>query len=123
MQLQPADQNASEGSYVLAGNTKKYKQICTILGKSAKISFLSQSKNYIVSMKSVLTRMIVMKIQYFFGHTGICPEPIRHQNLYISYKDTFMKKAKLCTMFLNLNAQKSLESRNQYLNLVYDTKY
>ena len=64
-----------------------------------------------------------MKIQYFHGHTGIWPEPIRHQNLYISYEDTFIKKAKLCTMSLNLNAQKSLELRNQYLDLVYHTKY
>ena len=49
-------------------------------------------------------RMIVMKLWYFHGHTGIWPEPIRHQNLYISYGDTFMKKAKPCTMSLNLNA-------------------
>ena len=97
--------------------------IYTVPGKSAKISFLSQSKNYIVSMKSVLTRMIVMKIWYFHGHTGIWPEPIRHQNLYISYEDTIIKQANLCTTSSNLNAQKSLESRNQYLDLVYQTKY
>ena len=97
--------------------------ICVVLGKSAKISFLMQSKNYVVSMKSVLTRMIVMKIWYFHEHTGIWPEPIRHQNLYISYRDTFMKQAKLCTMSLNLNTQKSLESRNQDLDHVYHTKY
>ena len=80
--------------------------------KKCKNRFLSQSKDYIGSMKSVLMRMIVMKIWYFHGHTGIWPEAIRHQNLYISYEDTFMKQAKLCTMSLNLNAQKSLESRN-----------
>ena len=74
--------------------------------------FLSQSENYVVSTKSILMRMIVMKIQYFHGHTGIWPEPIRHQNLYNSYGDTFIKQAKLCTMYLNLSAQKSLESRN-----------
>ena len=91
--------------------------------KSAKIGFLSQSENYVVSTKSVLMRMIVMKIQYFHGQTGIWPEPIRCQNLYISYEDTFMKQAKLCSMSLNLNAQKSLESRNLYLDLVDHTKY
>ena len=80
-------------------------------------------ENYVVSTKSVLTRMIVIKIRYFQGHTGIWPEPIRLQNLYISYGDTFMKQAKLCTMSFNLNAQNSLESRNQYLDLVYHTKY
>ena len=74
-------------------------------------------------MKSVLTRMIVVKIRYFHGHTGIWPEPIRHQNLYISYEDTFMKQEKLYTRSLNLNAQKSLESRNQYLDLVYHIQY
>ena len=97
--------------------------ICTVPGKSAKIGFLSQSKNYIVSTKFVLMRMIVMKILYFHGHTGIWPEPITHQNLYISNEDPFMKQAQLCTMSMNLNAQKSLESRNQYLDLVYQTKY
>ena len=55
-----------------------------------------------------------MKIRYFHGHNGIWPEPIGHQNLYISYGDTFMKQAKLCTMYLNLSAQKSLESRNKH---------
>ena len=85
----------------------------TVLGKSAKISFLSQSENYIVTTKCVLVRMIVMKIRYFHGHTGILTEPVRQQNLYISYGDTFMKQAKLCTMYLNLSAQKSLETRNQ----------
>ena len=49
-------------------------------------------------MKSVLMRMIVMKIRYFHGYAGTWPEPLRHQNLYISYGDTFMKPAKLCTM-------------------------
>ena len=67
--------------------------------------------------------MIVMKIWYFHGHIGIWVGPIRHQNLYISYEDTFMKQAKFCTMSLNLNSQKSLESGNQYLDLVYHTKY
>ena len=81
--------------------------------KCAKIHFPSQSECHIAAMKSVLMRMIVMKICFFHGHTGIWPEPIRHQNLYISYGDTFMKQAKLCTMYLNLSAQKSLESRNQ----------
>ena len=70
-------------------------------------------KNYVVSTKSVLMRMIVMKIWYFHGHTGMLTEQMRHQNLFISYGDTFMKQAKLCTMYLNLSAQKSLESRNQ----------
>ena len=70
-------------------------------------------KNYVVTMRSVLTRVIVMKIWYFHGHTGILTEPMRHQNLYISYGDTFMKQAKLCAMYLNLSTQKSLESRNQ----------
>ena len=74
-------------------------------------------------MKSVLMKMILMKIRYFHRHTRIWPEPILHQNLYILYRDTLIKQAKLCTMSLNLNAQKSLESRNQYLYLVYHTKY
>ena len=82
-----------------------------------------KQENYVVSTKSALMRMIVMELWYFHSHTGIWPEPIRHQNLYISYGDSFMKQAKLCTMSLNLNTQKSLESRNQYLNLVYHTKY
>ena len=86
------------------------------------VSYLKH-ENYIVSTKSVLTRMIVMKIRYFHGHTEIWPVPIIHQNLYISYEDKFMKQAKLCTMSLNLNAQKSLESRNQYFNHVYHAKY
>ena len=60
-------------------------------------------------------RMIGMKIRYFHGHTGILTEPMRHQNLYISYGDTFMKQSKLCTTYLNLSAQKSLETRNQGL--------
>ena len=68
------------------------------LGKCTKISFLSQSESYVGATKSALTRMIVMKIQYFHGHTGILTEPLSHQNLYISYGDTFMKQAKLCTM-------------------------
>ena len=76
-----------------------------------------------VTMKSVLMRMIVMKIWYFHGCTGILTEPMRHQNLYISYGDTFMKEANLCTMYLNLSGQKSLESRNQDLDHVYHTKY
>ena len=97
--------------------------ICTVLGKCAKINFPSQSECNIRAMKSVLTRMIVMKIQYFYGHTGIWSEPIRHQNVYISYGDTFMKEAKLCTMYLNLSAQKALESRNQDKDHVYHTKY
>ena len=63
--------------------------------------------------KTVLMRMIVMKIWYFHGHTGILTEPMRHQNLYISYGDTLMKQSKLCTMYLNLNAQKTLHTRNQ----------
>ena len=54
---------------------------------------------------------------------GSGTEPIRHQNMYISYGGTFMKQAKFCTMSLNLIAQKSLESGNQYLDLVYHTKY
>ena len=70
-------------------------------------------KTYIVTMKSVLLRMIVMKIWYFHRHTGILTEPMRQQKLYISYGDTFMKQAKLCTMYLNLSTQKSSESRNQ----------
>ena len=64
-------------------------------------------------MKTGLTRMTVMKIWYFHGHTEIFTEPMRHQNLYISNDDTFMKQSKLCTMYLNLSAQKSLETRNQ----------
>ena len=64
-----------------------------VLGKCAKIGFLSQSENYIVTTKFVLMRMIVMKIRYFHGHTGILTEPMRQQNLYISYGDTFMKQA------------------------------
>ena len=64
-------------------------------------------------MKTGLTRMIVMKIQYFHGHTEILTEPMRHQNLYTSYGDTFMKQSKICTMYLNLSTQKSLETRNQ----------
>ena len=84
-----------------------------VLGKCAKINFPSQSESYIGAMKTGLTRMIVMKIWYFHGYTGILIEPMRHQNLYILYGDTFMKQSKLCTMYLNLGAQKSLETRNQ----------
>ena len=58
-------------------------------------------------------RMTLMKIRYFHGHTGILTETVRHQNLYISYGDTFMKQSKLCTMYLNINAQKTLDTRNQ----------
>ena len=58
-------------------------------------------------------RMIIMKIWYFHGHTGILTEPKRHHNLYISYGDTLMKQSKLCTMYLNLNVQKTLDTRNQ----------
>ena len=80
-------------------------------------------ENYVVTTKSVLMRMIVMKIWYFHGHTEILTELMRHQNLYISYGDTFMKQANLCTMYLNLSAQKSLESRNQDQDDIYHTKY
>ena len=73
----------------------------------------TQSESYVGAMKTGLMRMIVMKIWYFHGHTGILTEPMRHQNLYISYGDTFMKQSKLCTMYLNLTAQKSLKTRNQ----------
>ena len=64
-----------------------------------------------------------MKIRYFHGHTRILTEQMRHQNLYISYGDQFMKQAKLCTMYLDFSAQKSLEARNQDLDHVYHTKY
>ena len=56
-----------------------------VLGKCAKIHFPSQSECNIGATKTVLMRMIVIKIQYFHGHTGILTEPMRHQNLYISY--------------------------------------
>ena len=85
-----------------------------VLGKCAKINFPSQSECNVGATKTGLMRMIVMKIQYFHGHTGILTEPMRHQNLYISYGDTFMKQSKLCTMYLNLSAQNALETRNQY---------
>ena len=62
--------------------------ICTVLGKCAKIDFPSQNKCNIAATKTVLTRM---KIQYFHEHTGILTEPMRHQNLYILYGDTFIK--------------------------------
>ena len=87
--------------------------ICMVLRKCANINFPSQSESYVGATKTVLMRMIVMKIQYFHGHTGILTEPIRHQNLYNSYGDTFMKQSKLCTMYLNLSTQKILETRNQ----------
>ena len=91
--------------------------------KCAKSVSYHKHENYVVTTTSVLTRMIVMKLWYFYGHTGIWPEPIGHQNLYISYVDVFMKQAKFCTMYLNLSAQKSLESRNQDKDHVHDTKY
>ena len=97
--------------------------IWMVPGKSAKIHFPSQSECNIGARKTVLTRMIAMKILYFHGQTGILTEPMRCQNLYISYGDTFMKHSKLCTMYLNLSAQKSLETRNQDKNHVYQTKY
>ena len=52
--------------------------ICTVLGKCAKIDFPSQSECNIAVRKTVLARMIVMKILYFHGHTGILPEPITY---------------------------------------------
>ena len=80
--------------------------------KCAKIHFPSQSECNVGATKTGLTRMIVMKIWYFHGHTGILTEPMRHKNLYISYGDTFMKQSKLCTMFFNLSTQKSLETKD-----------
>ena len=73
--------------------------IWMVLGKCAKIYFPSQSESNIGATKTGLMRMIVMKIWYFHGHTGILTEPMRHQNLYISYGDIFMKQSKLCTMY------------------------
>ena len=35
-------------------------------------------KSYIAVAKTGLTRMIVMKIQYFYGYTEILPEPVTH---------------------------------------------
>ena len=84
-----------------------------VLGKCAKIDFPSQSECSIGPTKTVLTRMIVMKIRYFHGHTEILREPLIHQNLSFCYGETLMKQSKLCTMYLNLNAQKTLETRNQ----------
>ena len=58
--------------------------------------------------KTGLTRMYVMKIQYFHEYPDLLPKPV------IPYGDTLMKQSKLCTMYLNLNAQKALDTRNQY---------
>ena len=79
--------------------------------KMFKIHFPSQSECNIGATKTDLTRMFVMKIQYFHGHTGMLTQPMRHQNLYILFGDAFMNQSKICTMYLKLSAQKSLETR------------
>ena len=49
-----------------------------VLGKCAKIDIPSQSECNIGATKTVLMRMIVIKIRYFHGHTEILPEPVIH---------------------------------------------
>ena len=72
-------------------------------------------KNYVVTTKSVLMRMIVMKIRYFHGHTRILIERMRHQNLYILYGDTFMKQAKLLYYVFEFKCSKVLRIKKPAL--------
>ena len=61
----------------------KFILFCATLDLSDNLTETCIVKNSIGPTKSVLRRMIVMKIRYFHGHTGILTEPMRHQNLYI----------------------------------------
>ena len=69
---------SSANGLVCMISSKSKPNICTVLGKCAKVDFPSQSECNVGTTKTCLTRMIVMNIQYFHGYTEVLPELVTH---------------------------------------------
>ena len=65
-------------------------------------------------MKTGLMRVIVMKIRYFHEYPDILSEPVTHKNLYICCSHSLIIELNPRVMSWYLNAQKTLDTRNQY---------
>ena len=78
---------------------KNKEDIWPVLRKCAKIDFPSWTRKLRWSNKNWFDENDCNENSEFSWTTVMLTEPMRHQNLYISYGDTFMKQSKLCTMY------------------------